>query len=138
MLLTRPRPHKPSIEALDRTCADAPFGGVTGYQETYQEVAGSLVKIKMTARIVVAGSFGRCPRRPKISFETWPRQTGSLQKADTRSIRASAVARILARSISSPSWSVGVDYADANAGEVDNCAECGSPELEYGPRAWGN
>jgi len=28
---------------------------MTGYQETYQDVAGSLVNIKVTARISVAG-----------------------------------------------------------------------------------
>lgn len=45
-------PHSlPSIEILRRTLAGCTVeaGGTTGYQEAYQEVAGSLVKIKVTA-----------------------------------------------------------------------------------------
>ena len=46
---------------VSRTLAGT-FGGGTGYQETYQEVAGSLVKNKVTARIL-------CGWRPRPASE---------------------------------------------------------------------
>lgn len=106
------------------------FGGDTGYQETYQEVAGSLVKIKVTARILVAGDFGHCPIEPTISFETWTkgRQKLLVCTASTRCsgefpttlVAIRATPRIRVRFIS---WSAVVD-----AGAQSTSAECGSPD----------
>lgn len=114
------------------------FGGETGYQETYQEVAGSLVKIKVTAKIFVAGDFGRCPiELITIPFETWTKGRGVLLvcRASTRCPREFPTALVATRAtprirVRCISWSAVVDNADANAGAaVDKCGVW-EPRLE--------
>lgn len=117
--------------------ADSLSGG-TGYQEAYQEVAGSLVKIKVTVRILVAGDLGRCPREPTISCETWSKgrgglsicrtSTGCSRDFPTAPVAMRTTVRIRIRCIS---WSAGIeDMVANNAGSRIDSAELWEPRLE--------
>lgn len=98
-------------------------------------VAGGLVKNKVTARIFVAGDFGRCPIESTIPFETWTKGRMSASRMQSKHlvpqrefptalVAMRATPRIRIRCIS---WSAVVDNADANAG-ASTSAECGSPD----------
>lgn len=126
----------PFIEILRRTLADVQGGKLlprSARGTGYQEVAGSLVENKVTARICsrdpcdpVAGGFGLCPRRSKhsSSYLVDARGHDLYGKRKHHSGALSPAFHNESSSHTSSFWSVGVN---AGAGVVDS-AECGSPE----------